>query len=249
MDAVRRFGSATRLYGAIGAARIQASHVMVIGLGGVGSWAVEALVRSGVGRITLVDLDHVSESNINRQVHATESTLGQSKVRAMTDRVLSINPDCNVFEIEDFVTKENWTGLLPTGLSAVIDACDQVSAKVTIADWARLNGTTFISAGAAGGKRHAHLVDINDLVDVTHDPLLAQVRNRLRREHAAPRNPKKFGIACVYSAEAVKPPDGSCVLENDGTLNCHGYGSVVSVTATFGHCAAGWILDKIAADF
>ena len=248
MDAERRFGSATRLYGVAGASRIRAAHVMIVGLGGVGSWAVEALARSGVGRLTLVDLDHVSESNINRQIHAIESTLGQSKVRAMTDRVHSINPDCDVCGVDDFVTDANWSALLPCGINAVIDACDQVRAKVAMAEWARSNSSIFVSVGAAGGKRHAHLVDINDLTAVTHDPLLAQVRYRLRKEHAAPRDAKKMGVTCVYSREAVKPPDVSCAIESDGTLNCHGYGSVVSVTATFGHCAAGWVLDKISTE-
>ena len=248
MDADRRFGSATRLYGVTGAARIRAAHVMVVGIGGVGSWAAEALARSGVGRLTLVDLDHVSESNINRQIHAIESTLGQSKVRAMTDRIHSINPDCQVCEVEDFVTDANWSTLVPGSINAVIDACDQVRAKVVMAAWARLNSSIFISAGAAGGKRHAHLVDINDLAAVTHDPLLAQVRYRLRKEHGAPRDAKKMSVTCVYSREAVKPPDVSCAIESDGTLNCHGYGSVVSVTATFGHCAAGWVLDKISTE-
>jgi tRNA A37 threonylcarbamoyladenosine dehydratase len=134
---------------------------------------------------------------------------------------------------------------LPEGVDAVIDACDQVKAKTAMAAWARDAGTMFISVGAAGGKRHAHLVDIDDIALATHDPLLAQVRYRLRKEHGAPREGKKIGIACVFSREAVKAPDASCVVEGDGTLNCHGYGSVVSVTATFGQCAAGWILDRI----
>ena len=241
----RRFGGVARLYGVLGARRIADAHVAVIGIGGVGSWAVEALARSGVGHLTLVDLDHVAESNINRQIHAVEATLGQAKVMAMRDRILSFNPSCDVTCIEEFAESTNWPALLPDGVSAVIDACDQVKAKTTMAAWARATPTLFISAGAAGGKRHAHLVDIDDLAHATHDPLLAQVRYRLRKEHDAPREGRKIGVACVYSREAVKSPDASCLVPGDGTLNCHGYGSVVSVTATFGQCAAGWILDQI----
>ena len=241
----RRFGGVTRLYGAVGAQRISAAHVAVIGIGGVGSWAAEALARSGVGRLTLVDLDHLAESNINRQIHALEATLGQAKVLAMRDRILSFNPACDVTCIEEFVEPNNWPQLLPAGVSAVIDACDQVKAKTTMADWARKLDALFVTVGAAGGKRHAHLVDIDDLAHTSHDPLLAQVRYRLRKEHNAPREGKKIGVACVFSREAVTPPDASCAVEGDGTLNCQGYGSVVSVTATFGQCAAGWLLDQI----
>jgi tRNA A37 threonylcarbamoyladenosine dehydratase len=245
MSMDRRFGGVARLYGVTGAQRIAAAHVAVVGIGGVGSWAVEALARSSVGRLTLIDLDHVSESNINRQIQALESTVGQAKVQAMRDRILSFNPACEVNCIEEFVEPANWPALLPPGVDAVIDACDQVKAKTAMAAWARASGTIFISVGAAGGKRHAHQVDIDDLAFTTHDPLLAQLRYRLRKEHNAAREGKKIGVACVFSREAVRPPDASCAVEGDGTLNCHGYGSVVSVTATFGQCAAGWILDRI----
>ena len=246
MTTDRRFAGLARLYGVLGAQRIAAAHVAVIGIGGVGSWAAEALARSGVGHLTLVDLDHVAESNINRQIHAVEASLGQAKVLAMRDRILSFNPACQVTCIEEFVEPGNWPTLLPQGVTAVIDACDQVKAKTAMAVWARNTRTLFISVGAAGGKRQAHLVDIDDLTHTTHDPLLAQLRYRLRKEHDAPGQGKKIGVACVFSREAVKAPDASCAVEGDGTLNCHGYGSVVSVTATFGQCAAGWILDRLA---
>jgi len=246
MTTDRRFTGVARLYGVLGAQRIAAAHVAVIGIGGVGSWAAEALARSGVGHLTLVDLDHVAESNINRQIHAVEASLGQAKVLAMRDRILSFNPACQVTCVEEFVEPGNWPTLLPQGVTAVIDACDQVKAKTAMAVWARKTRTLFISVGAAGGKRQAHLVDIDDLTHTTHDPLLAQLRYRLRKEHDAPRQGRKIGVACVFSREAVKAPDASCAVEGDGTLNCHGYGSVVSVTATFGQCAAGWILDRLA---
>lgn len=241
----RRFSGLARLYGVLGARHIVESHIAVVGIGGVGSWAAETLARSGVGRLTLIDLDHVSESNINRQIHAVDATLGQAKVLAMRDRIYSFNPACEVICVEEFVDEFNWPKLLPAGVDAVIDACDQVRAKTAMAAWSREQRAPFISVGAAGGKRHAHLVDIADISACTHDPLLAQVRNRLRREHSAPREGKKIGVVSVFSREPVSPPDASCFMDGDGSLNCHGYGSVVAVTATFGQCAAGWVLDQI----
>ncbi|MBA3592395.1 MAG: tRNA threonylcarbamoyladenosine dehydratase [Polaromonas sp.] len=261
-DLERRFGGLARLYGAAGARKIRAAHMVVVGLGGVGSWAAEALARSGVARLTLIDLDHIAESNINRQIHALDNTLGQAKVLAMRDRISHINPVCAVDCIEEFVDAANWPAI--AGLQggegvAVIDACDQVRAKTAMAAWAMKNKIDLISVGAAGGKRHAHKVDIDDLALVTHDPLLAQLRYRLRKEHGAARK-GRIGVACVFSREAVLQPAAiaaagsgegeACELPgeelSDGSLNCHGYGSVVSVTSTFGLCAAGWALDKIA---
>lgn len=266
----RRFGGLARLYGAAGAERIRAAHVVVVGLGGVGSWAAEAAARSGVARLTLVDLDHIAESNINRQVHALDSTLGQAKVQAMRERIAQINPSCKVDCIEEFVDSGNWPDVLAQGDAfdhaglAVIDACDQVRAKTAMAAWAISSKATFISVGAAGGKRLAHRVDIDDVSLVTHDPLLAQMRYRLRKEFGASRQ-GKIGVACVFSREPVGRPDtvqtldpqdlhsentlhsqGAPASHSDGSLNCHGYGSVVSVTSTFGLCATGWVLSKIA---
>ncbi len=217
----------------------------VIGVGGVGSWAAEALARSGITQLTLVDMDHVAESNVNRQVHALSSTLGQAKVEAMRDRIALINPHCVVHAVDAFVKPGNWPHVLPTAVDAVIDACDQVSAKLEMAQWARRSRACFITVGAAGGKRHAHLVDVADLSQTTHDPLLAQLRYQLRKHYAAPREGKRMDVACVFSREAVQPADASCEVQGDNSLNCHGYGSSVTVTATFGLCAAGWVMDKI----
>ncbi len=244
-DLQRRFGGLDRLYGVEGASRIRSAHVAVVGIGGVGSWAVEALARCGVRQLTLIDLDHVAESNINRQIHALDTTVGMAKVQAMRERIAHINPACVVHCVEEFVEPANWPMILPSSVDAVIDACDQVKAKTAMAAWALKQRSVFISVGAAGGKRQAHKVDIDDLSLTTHDPLLAQLRYRLRREHGAARDGKKMGIACVFSRESVAPPDPSCAIEGDGSLNCHGYGSVVSVTATFGQCAAGWIIEQI----
>lgn len=269
-DLDRRFGGLARLYGAAGARRIRAAHIVVVGLGGVGSWAAEAAARSGVARLTLVDLDHIAESNINRQVHALDNTLGQAKVQAMRERIAHINPECRVDCIEEFVDAANWPEVLALDPEfdhtqfSVIDACDQVRAKTVMAAWAITNKATLISVGAAGGKQFAHRVDIEDISLVTHDPLLAQMRYRLRKEHGAARK-GKIGVACVFSREPVLQPAAANVLDqqekntqevmeiqcdataqSDGSLNCHGYGSVVSVTSTFGLCAAGWVLSEIA---
>lgn len=243
----RRFSGIERLLGVSAAQRVASAHVVVVGIGGVGSWAAEALARSGVGRLSLIDMDHLAESNINRQVHAEEATLGKAKVLAMRDRIHGFSPDCVVQAIDDFVTPENWPGLLTEPADAVLDACDQVDAKVAMAAWARRASLPFVCVGAAGGKRHAQGVTVADLSAVSHDPLLAKVRYRLRHDHGAPREGKKIGIQCVFSSEPVASPDPSCGIESDGSLNCHGYGSLVTVTATFGHCAAGIILNSLAA--
>jgi len=248
----RRFGGLRRLYGMAGADRIFDAHVVVVGIGGVGSWAVEGLARSGVRRLTLIDLDHVSESNINRQIHALEPTLGQAKTEAMRDRIALFHPSCVVDVIDDFVTPQNWPALLTSILgdtcpSAVIDACDQVQAKTALASWSLSEQIPLICVGAAGGKRLADAMEVADLAQVTHDPLLAQLRYRLRKHHAGARQ-GAIGVMCVFSREAVAAPDASCGIEeaSDGSLNCHGYGSVVSVTASFGLCAAGWVLNAVA---
>lgn len=246
-DVSRRFAGLQRLYGLDGAERIRQAHVVLVGMGGVGSWAAEALARSGVARLTLVDMDHIAESNINRQIHALTTTTGQSKVLAMQERIALIHPECKVDTVDDFVTPDNWPELLPAFPDAVIDACDQVKAKVAMAQWALDKGVGFITVGAAGGKRQAHKVDVDDLSRITHDPLLAQVRYRMRKHHGAAKGSKSIGITGVFSRESVAPPDASCNVGGDGSLNCHGYGSVVSVTATFGMCAASEILNFLAA--
>lgn len=250
-DATRSFGGLDRLYGLGAADAIRRAHVVVVGIGGVGSWCAEALARSGVGRITLIDLDHVADSNINRQIHALSTTVGLAKVLAMQERMALINPYCVVTCIEEFVSPENWPSLLGGGAlpDALIDACDQVPAKLAMAQWAKTYHVPFVSVGAAGGKRMAHKVDVDDLSQVTHDPLLAQLRYRLRKHHGAPRDGKKMGVCCVFSREAVAPPDPSCDLGGDGSLNCHGYGSVVTVTASFGLSAVSAILNFLADAF
>ncbi len=248
-DLDRRFGGLRRLYGDAGYARIRALRVAVVGLGGVGSWAAEALARSGVAALTLIDLDHVAESNINRQVHALGATIGQAKVQALRDRIRDIHPGCDVSGVEEFVDETNWPALLPRPVDVVIDACDQVRAKAAIAAWALATQTMLVIAGAAGGKRRPHEVQVDDLGLVTHDPLLASLRQRLRKFHGAARS-GRIGVRCVFSREAVAMPDAACDTDGaptDSTLNCHGYGSSVGVTATFGMVAASLALEFAAA--
>ncbi|MEW6479138.1 ThiF family adenylyltransferase [Hydrogenophaga bisanensis] len=247
-DHERRFGGLRRLLGQQAAQKVFDGHVVVVGIGGVGSWAAEALARSGMGRLTLVDMDHVAESNVNRQIHALDGTLGMAKVLAMRDRIQQINPGCQVHVVDDFVTDENWPAVLEgvPAPQAVVDACDQVRAKVAMAHWAVSHRVPFVSVGAAGGKRFPHRVELGDLAEVTHDPLLAQLRYRLRKHHGAARQ-GRMGVSCVFSKEAVRPADASCSTEtSDHSLNCHGYGSSVAVTATFGMCAAAWVMNALA---
>lgn len=244
-DLERRFGGLRRLYGDAGYARLRAARVAVVGLGGVGSWAAEALARCGVAALTLVDLDHVSESNIHRQVQALGRTVGQAKGSALAERIADIHPGCRVQVVDDFASVDNWPGLLGGAVDAVIDACDQSAAKVVMAAWALATGVPLVCVGAAGGKRLAQRVEVSDLAEVTHDPLLASLRQRLRRDHeAARRGP--IGLRCVFSRENVAAPltadadaAGAACEPVDGSLNCHGYGSTVTVTATFGFAAAG----------
>jgi tRNA A37 threonylcarbamoyladenosine dehydratase len=249
-DLERRFGALRRLYGDDGYARLRGACVAVVGVGGVGSWAAEALARSGVAGLVLVDLDHVAESNINRQVQALGGTLGQAKVQALGARLADVHPGCEVRAVEEFVEPGNWPVLLPQRVDAVIDACDQLRAKAAMAAWALAGGHPFVAVGAAGGKRRAQAVEVEDLAQVTHDPLLAALRQRLRRELAAPRQ-GRIGLRCVFSREALAAAP-SCAADSlaaapaAGTaLSCHGYGSSVTVTATFGMAAAGEVIAQL----
>lgn len=235
-DLERRFGGLRRLYGDESYAHLRRLRAAVVGVGGVGSWTAEALARSGVAELTLIDLDHVAESNVNRQVQALGATLGQAKVLALRERVADIHPACRVYAVEEFVEPGNWPALLPRPVDVVVDACDQVAAKLTLAAWALEQQVPFVAVGAAGGKSRAQAVAVDDLAHVTHDPLLASLRQRLRR-HGAPRGGLRMGLRCVFSTEPVHRPDGSCDVES--SLNCRGYGSSVTVTATFGMVAAG----------
>ena len=241
-DLERRFGGLRRLYGDAGYARLRSLRIAVVGLGGVGSWAVEALARSGVAGLVLIDLDQVAESNINRQVQALGDTVGLAKTEALRRRIADIHPACEVQGVEEFVDEANWPGLLPGPVDGLIDACDQVRAKAALAAWARETGVAMVACGAAGGKRAPHRLEVADLADVSHDPLLASLRQRLRQRHGAART-GRIGLRCVFSREAVALPAGAeCGV--DGSLNCHGYGSSVTVTASAGLIAAAELVEQ-----
>jgi tRNA A37 threonylcarbamoyladenosine dehydratase len=252
-DYLRRFGGIERLYGAGALDRAGRAHVVVVGIGGVGSWAAEALARSGIGRLTLIDLDHVAESNVNRQVHALESTFGAAKVAAMKDRIGAINPACAVFVVEEFIDEANVAALIPP-CDAVIDAIDQVRAKAALIAHCRRAGLRIVTTGGAGGRIDPTRIEVVDLSRTTQDALASKVRARLRGEFGFARDPKKkFGVDCVFSPEQIRRPAGadSCAVDVDfdaaAGLACAGYGSSVAVTASFGFAAAARVLAGILA--
>ena len=251
-DLERRFGGLRRLWGDVGYQRVRAARIAVVGIGGVGSWAVEALARCGVAELVLFDLDHVAESNINRQIQAVGRTLGAAKIEAMAERVRDIHPGCQLTLVDDFVTTENWPALLSRPVDVLIDACDQGRAKLAMARWALAHRQPCVVVGAAGGKSQAHALEVADLADVTHDPMLARLRQQLRRDRressgadsaGKKSNALRFGLDCVFSREPVLRPEGQC--EVDGSLNCAGYGSSVMVTASFGMAAAARALEQV----
>ena len=256
-DYERRFSGVRRLYGEQGLAKLQAAHACIIGIGGVGSWAVEALARSAVGHITLIDLDNIAESKVNRQIHAIDGIFGMAKVTAMAQRIKAINPACVVQEIEEFVTPENVAEMLNSGFDMVLDAIDDARAKVAIAAYCKKNNIQLVTVGGAGGRLDPTKIKQGDLSQVVGDRLLAKVRNQLRRDHGFPKAPTsskksaaKFGITAVYSDEQVLQPNAeieqSCEVETAITgLSCAGYGSSVCVTAPFGMAAAAIVLNQL----
>lgn len=248
--ASRRFGGIARLYSDAALQRFQRAHVCVIGIGGVGSWVVEALARSAIGEMTLIDLDMIAESNTNRQIHALGDDFGRAKVEAMAARALAINPELKVHQIEDFVTPENIRQLLATSFDYVVDAIDDTRAKVAIAAYCRDRGLPLLTAGAAGGKTDPTQIVVDDLARTTQDALLSRMRQQLRKHHDYPRDPKrKFGIPAVFSREPMLRPGGkdkaACGI--DGRLSCTGYGSATGVTGSFGFAAASVVLRHLAA--
>lgn len=253
MDVERRFGGLRRLYGGDALERLARARVCVIGVGGVGSWVAEALARSGVGGLTLIDPDHVAESNINRQVHALEASLGMAKVQAMAGRIREIHPGCEVIGVEEFVTEDNVARLLAGRYDHVVDAIDDTRAKTALVVHCLHERLPFTCVGGAGGRTDPTRVRMSDLALTTHDPLLAKLRANLRRRHGFPREPgRRFGVECVHSTEPLIYPraEGGVCYERpeDGRihgLNCAGYGSSVCVTATFGLLAAARVLNRL----
>lgn len=252
-DFDRRFGGIARLYGDEALARFRAARICVIGVGGVGSWVVEALARSAIGHITMIDLDNIAESNINRQIHALSDTLGKAKVTALAERVAQINPWCVVTEVEDFIAAENVAQFLPPGAyDYVIDAIDNVRAKTALIVHCREQGIPLVTIGGAGGQLDPTRIEVRDLARTEQEPLLAKVRKRLRAQHGFPRGDKsRFGIDAVFSTEPLRLPQVACETAATGVagvtgLNCAGFGSSMTVTASFGLVAAAQALRKLA---
>jgi tRNA A37 threonylcarbamoyladenosine dehydratase len=247
----QRFGGIARLYGEEGLYRLINSHVAVIGIGGIGSWAAESLARSGVGSITLVDLDDICITNTNRQIHATTESIGKMKVEILKDRILSINPDCQVFAIADFFTPTTAEKILETNFDFVIDAIDSLDNKCLLASLCRQKNISFITTGGAAGKRDLLQIQIADLAKSFNDSLLFQMRKKLRQEfnfekptgHSLSKR-RDFNIMSVFSPEEpVLLPQENCDVEK---RNCDwGMGSTTHVTATFGFAAAGFVINKL----
>ena len=255
IDFERRFGGIARLYGAPALARFRAAHVCVVGVGGVGSWVAEALARSAIGHITMIDLDNLAESNVNRQIHALTDTIGQAKVTALAERIAQITPFCRVTQIEDFITPDNLDEMVGLrNYDYVIDAIDDVRAKTALIVYCRNNGIRLITIGGAGGQIDPTKIEVRDLCRTEQEPLLAKVRKRLRSEHGFPRGTKnKFGIDAVFSTEPLRQPDTgedeACEVDGQAGvtgLNCAGFGSAMVVTASFGLVAAAHVLRRLA---
>jgi tRNA A37 threonylcarbamoyladenosine dehydratase len=248
-----RFSGLGRLFGVEGLRRLHRAHVCVVGLGGVGSWAVEALARSGVGALTLVDLDDICVSNVNRQIHALDGEIGRPKVEAMAQRVRAIHPGCAVHPLHAFFTESNADEILRPRFDYVLDAIDSISKKCLLIAKCREKNVPVFVVGGAGGRRNPTALHISDLAHSSYDRLLAQVRSTLRGEHGFPRGEKAFGIDCVYSRERLHYPrsDGTvCAQREPGNalrLDCEsGYGTASFVTGAFGFAAAGHIVERIA---
>jgi tRNA threonylcarbamoyladenosine dehydratase len=260
-DRARRFGGVARLYGAPALAAFERAHVAVIGIGGVGSWVAEALARSAIGTLTLIDLDNVAESNTNRQIHALDGNYGKPKVEAMAERIRLIDPACDVRLVEDFVEPSNFDALLGGGFDYVIDAIDSVRTKTALIAWCVEHRQRLITVGGAGGQLDPTRIRIDDLALTIQDPLLSKVRGQLRKQHGFPRGPKaKFKVSAVYSDEPLIYPEAAvCDVDPEAEhvttspghhapvgLNCAGFGSSVCVTASFGFAAAAYVLRELA---
>ncbi|WP_314878977.1 tRNA cyclic N6-threonylcarbamoyladenosine(37) synthase TcdA [Haemophilus parahaemolyticus] len=243
----QRFGGIGRLYTPEGLAKLRQSHVCVIGIGGVGSWAVEALARTGIGKITMIDMDDICVTNINRQIHAMTGTVAQLKTEAMKERVERINPECVVEIIDDFITPENIPEYLNLGYDYVLDAIDSVRTKAALIAYCKRNKIKLITTGGAGGQTDPSQIQIADLSKTIQDPLAARVRSLLRKEYNFSQNPKrKFGIDCVFSTQPLIFPKMGEGCEVSATMNCaNGFGAVTMVTATFGFFAVSRLVDKL----
>jgi tRNA A37 threonylcarbamoyladenosine dehydratase len=247
-----RFTGLARVYGQDGLGLLRKLRVCVIGLGGVGSWAAEALARSAVGELTLIDGDEIAPSNTNRQIHALGENFGRRKVEVMAERVREINPDCECRPIDEYLTTQNLTEMLAGDFDYVVDAIDSIKFKAALIHHCRRNKIPLIATGGAGGLTDPAKIQVADLSRTRNDPLAAKLRARLRAEYSFPRDPsKRFGVECVFSSQQPVYPraDGSVGHEKPGihgvSLDCRfGYGSASVVTAAFGLIAASRVIDK-----
>jgi tRNA A37 threonylcarbamoyladenosine dehydratase len=257
VDFARRFGGIARLYGERALEGFRAAHVCVIGVGGVGSWVVEALARSAIGQLTLIDLDNVAESNINRQIQALASTVGLPKIEALRRRIADINPFCEVTLVEDFIDPDNLDTMIGAGrpgaalFDYVVDAIDSVKPKAALIAYCSEHGIPLVTIGGAGGQLDPTKVAIRDLARTEQEPLLKKVRKILRAKYGFAKGEKnKYHIDAVFSMEPLRYPDSGDACEVDAGsvtgLNCAGFGSSMVVTATFGMVAAGHVLRKLA---
>lgn len=252
-DYEERFDSVSRVYGASALKALSEANVCIIGVGGVGSWVAEALARTGIGSMTVVDGDSITRSNVNRQIHTLESSLGRLKSEEMRLRIMDINPECECRSVNDYINEDNVSELLNSGFSLVIDAIDRIKYKSAIIYYCKRNKIPVITVGGAGGLLNPTKVEVSDLTKTWNDPLSAGVRSRLRYKYNFPSNLKRsFGIPCVYSTEQRRYPekDGTIGYSKPGvkdlSLDCSfGYGSSVSVTATFGFIAAEKSIEMI----
>lgn len=250
-----RFGGIRRLYGDAGLEVLQGAHICVVGIGGVGAWAAEALARNAVGRITLIDHDDICLTNTNRQIHALTDTVGRSKVEVMAERIAQINPDCDCCAVDDFVTVTTMERLLSREYDYVIDAIDGIKFKAAMINYCKRNKIPIITTGGAGGLTDPTAIGIADLSKTYNDPLAAKVRSTLRHQYGFTSNPKRrFGVECVFSSQqqAYPRPDGTVGYEKPGvhgvTLDCNtGYGSSSMVTSVFGFIAAARAVNKLIA--
>ena len=243
----QRFGGIGRLYTPEGLARLRQAHICVVGIGGVGSWAVEALARSGIGKITMIDMDDICVTNINRQIHALTGNIGKLKTEVMRDRITLINPECDVQIIDDFLSSDNLAEYLSRGYDYVIDAIDSVKTKAALIAYCKRNKIKVISVGGAGGQTDPTQIQIADLTKTIQDPLMSKVRSTLRKDYHFSQNPKRrFGVDCVFSTQPLIFPQMTEGCEISATMNCaNGFGAATMVTATFGFFAVSRVIDKL----
>ncbi|MCV6604075.1 MAG: tRNA cyclic N6-threonylcarbamoyladenosine(37) synthase TcdA [Porticoccaceae bacterium] len=250
---LQRFGGIARLYGMSSLQALHRGHFVVVGIGGVGSWAAEALARSGLGAITLIDMDDICITNSNRQVHTTADTIGEPKTAALAQRLRAINPDIAVHVVDDFAEPENLADIIPVDAQAVIDAIDASYAKAALIAHCRRQKQQVVTVGSAGGRNDPSQVTVGDLHRSVKDSLLSRVRTRLRSKYQFPRDPKRnMRVQAVFSTEQMKYPtaDGKVdqrkqQMSAGVKLDCSGgFGSSTMVTATFGMVAAAKAVER-----